>query len=122
MELDRLMKLPWTIRVELRDDDGDYYVARVAELPGLVATGDDEEALDVSFWEALEAHLQMRLDAGDEIPVPEGVPEATIPELLGVVEIVDPRRPQRTTASPPFEFGRGGLSPRPLAGAAAATG
>lgn len=70
MTLDQLLELRWTIQTEARHDDGDYYVVRVKELPGMVATGETPEELEAAFWSALREHLQNYLDHGEMPPIP----------------------------------------------------
>lgn len=86
--LDALVRMPWTVRVE-KCDDG-YLVARVDELPSVVATGDTEKQLEDDFWAALRATLSAYLEFGDEVPLPESV-RPTVPILSiedrGVVRI-----------------------------------
>ena len=77
MTLRDFMVLPWTIEVEQRHDDGDYFAAHITELEGFVATGRTDEELDRDLWEGLEDFLRTHLENGDEIPLPEGVEEAT---------------------------------------------
>jgi len=74
-----LMRLPWTIRVE-NDTDGTF-VARVAEMPDAIATGNSERELSKELWEALRASLACRLEFHDDIPAP---PNARLPWELGV--------------------------------------
>lgn len=65
-----LLVLPWSVRTE-RSPDG-YLVATVAELPSIIATGDDEKSLSRELFEAMEALLTASLDNGDNIPLPPG--------------------------------------------------
>jgi predicted RNase H-like HicB family nuclease len=70
-KLRALMRLPWTVQTERNPEDG-YLVARVVELPSVIATGDTEKELARDLWESLEASLAVYLDYGDEIPLPTG--------------------------------------------------
>lgn len=74
-KLQDYMELPWSIEIETREDDGTYYVARVQELPGLVATGETDEELDAALWEALADHVRSYMEDGEEPPLPEGAEE-----------------------------------------------
>jgi predicted RNase H-like HicB family nuclease len=68
-KLAALMRLPWTVTTE-RNADEDYLVARVAELPSVIATGATERELARDLWESLEASLVVYLDYDDTIPLP----------------------------------------------------
>jgi predicted RNase H-like HicB family nuclease len=70
-KLTALVRLPWTVTTERNADEG-YLVARVAELPSVIATGDTEKELARDLWESLEASLAVYVDYGDEIPLPVG--------------------------------------------------
>jgi predicted RNase H-like HicB family nuclease len=65
-----LMRLPWSVRVERDEDNG--LVARVAEIEDAIATGEDEKALALDLWEAIQASLTARLEHGDQVPLPKG--------------------------------------------------
>lgn len=69
-QLAALMRLPWTLRVD-HDTDGSL-IARIAEIPDAIGTGEDLKALAVDLWESLAASLECRLENGDPIPVPSG--------------------------------------------------
>ena len=66
-----LIALPWTIRIEHSDDDGGL-VARVIEMPDAIATGASERELAADLFAAVKASLEVRLENGDPIPVPDG--------------------------------------------------
>lgn len=70
-KLDALMRLRWSIAVE-RDEDEGYLIARVAELPDTIATGDNDRELAREMWDSLRASLGARLEHGDPIPLPKG--------------------------------------------------
>jgi predicted RNase H-like HicB family nuclease len=70
-KLAALMRLPWSVTVAPNVEEG-YLVARVAELPSAVATGEDERALGRDLWAAIEASLACYLEFGDPIPLPAG--------------------------------------------------
>lgn len=61
-----LLRLPWTIRPDKDVDEG-YFIARVAEIPSLIATGATPEELERDFWQSLQASLEVSLDYGDPI-------------------------------------------------------
>jgi predicted RNase H-like HicB family nuclease len=95
-----LIRLPWTVTVVIEDGD---MVARVRELPDAIATGRDERELAKDLWDAVEASLAIRLDNGDEVPLPAGNrfpwegPQASIKQ--GVILVDEPTR--TSTWSPP---------------------
>lgn len=70
-KLKYLSSLNWTVTVE-RDPDEGYVILRVKELPAVIATGKDNQALEEDFWESLEASLQCALEFGDPIQLPNG--------------------------------------------------
>ncbi len=65
--------LPYTITLR-KDDQGDY-VARVEELPGCIAHGDDEASAIAALRSVQKLWLEDALEAGDKIPEPESVAE-----------------------------------------------
>lgn len=83
-----LIRLPWTVTVE---ESHGCMIARVRELPDAIATGDTERELALDLWQAVEASLAIRLDNGDDIPLPEGsrlpwaVPSAQITRAAIVI-------------------------------------
>lgn len=73
---------PWTIvRSTDSDDEGEYIVLEVAELPGFAATGRDDDEVAANFWSGLELFLQSYLDDGEIPPLPAGwqAPDDTEP-------------------------------------------
>ena len=70
-KLDALVRLPWTVDVDRNAEEG-YLILRVRELPGTIATG-DEEVVEREFWESLRATLACYLEFDDPIPLPLGV-------------------------------------------------
>lgn len=72
--LETYLALPWTLRVRRRSDEGEYYVAEVEELPGLVATAETWEALAAAIDDALRSHISALLEAGIQVPHPAGQP------------------------------------------------
>jgi predicted RNase H-like HicB family nuclease len=67
-----LLRLPWSLQIAKNADDGGL-VARVAELPSVLATGDTEEELAEDLWAALRATFAGYLHFGDTIPLPAGI-------------------------------------------------
>lgn len=72
-QLRAFMRLPWTVTTE-RNEEGDYLVARVVEIPDAIATGKDDVALAKDLWNSLWSSLSARLEFGDDIPRPAGSP------------------------------------------------
>ena len=64
-----LVLLPWTVIVA-RDDTDEYFVARVAELSDVIATGKNDRELARDLWESLETSFDARLDFDVELPLP----------------------------------------------------
>ena len=73
MTIECYMALPWTIEVERRNDDGEYFAAYITELEGFVATGRTAEELDEDLWTGLADFLRSFVEHGEDIPVPRGV-------------------------------------------------
>jgi predicted RNase H-like HicB family nuclease len=86
--LDYLLRLPWTIYPE-HTPEGDLLV-RVRELPSVIGTGDNEDAIVRDFWEALEATLKSYLHFEDEIPLPPSVKALPWKQAVSLTE--PPRR------------------------------
>jgi hypothetical protein len=70
-KLKALMKLPWTVITERNERDG-YLVARIAELPSVIATGETEKALARDLWASLYSSVSAYLQFDDDIPLPAG--------------------------------------------------
>ena len=69
-QLAALMRLPWTLNVET-DIDGSL-VVQVGEIHDAIGTGKDVKELARDLWESLRASLDIRLENGDDIPLPRG--------------------------------------------------
>src|SRR5580658_7339984 len=67
-DLTHYMNLPYT-KILRPDEDGDV-VARIQELPGCSAHGEDEKEALANLDEAQRLWLQDCLEAGDAIPEP----------------------------------------------------
>jgi len=86
-KLKYLLGLAWTVVAE-RDADEGYTILRVAEIPSVIATGNDDSTLENDFWEALQASLEAALEFGDPINLPPGTKapwEATPTPLRNLV-------------------------------------
>ncbi|HEX6048122.1 MAG TPA: hypothetical protein VFZ21_02600 [Gemmatimonadaceae bacterium] len=68
-KLDALMRLPWSLSFT-RSEHGNYLVARVAEVADAMATGENDRAAAIALYESLRASLLVRLEHGDELPLP----------------------------------------------------
>jgi predicted HicB family RNase H-like nuclease len=72
MEVKDYMKLPYTRLVqEMNDDSGHYFYGRILELDGCQSTGDTLEELYDGLNEAMEGYLEVKLENGLPIPIPE---------------------------------------------------
>lgn len=69
--------LPYTRRVRTESDpSGEYFVAFVAELPGVEADGTDPTEALYHLSAAFEDYILAMIEWGDEIPEPLGWPQA----------------------------------------------
>ena len=69
-KVDYYVNLPYTIAVERRDDQGTYYVARYAELPHLVMTGDTPEEAVRDLEAEKREWFEFNIEKGNKIPLP----------------------------------------------------
>ena len=66
------MKLPYTrIIQEMNDESGHYFYGKILELDGCQSTGDTLEELYESLNEAMEGHIEVKLENNLNIPIPE---------------------------------------------------
>ncbi|ADH97851.1 type II toxin-antitoxin system HicB family antitoxin [Salisediminibacterium selenitireducens] len=56
----------------VRDEVGHYYVARVLEFDGCIATGETQEEAHQMVNEVMESYIEDMLEDGDAIPEPVG--------------------------------------------------
>ncbi len=68
--LEEYKKLPWTIVVRYHDEQGGYWSARIAELPGCMVAIEDRSALLSELDVVLEMCLESMIQHGDSIPEP----------------------------------------------------
>lgn len=68
MELERLIRLPWTN--ELRRNPSGRFLGRIVELAGCMTEGRDEAETLEHLHEALELWLETELERGHPIPRP----------------------------------------------------
>lgn len=72
MNVKDYMKLPYTRLVqEVNDESGYYFYGRILELDGCQSTGDSLEELYEGLNEAMEGYIEVKLENGLKIPVPE---------------------------------------------------
>lgn len=65
------MNLPYTVMVnQVKEENGDYYYARVLELDGCQSHGDTPDEAYQNAREAMEGWLEVKLEHGDSIPEP----------------------------------------------------
>lgn len=73
LTLDQYRALPYTRSIErVTDEDGTYYVARITELPGLMADGVTRSEAILNLTQAFDDYIEAHLGWEDEIPLPEG--------------------------------------------------
>ncbi len=73
-DLSYYMNLSYTkLMQEMNDESGHYYYVRILELDGCQSTGDTLEEIMVSLKEALQSYLEIRLEKGHNIPVPQRI-------------------------------------------------
>jgi predicted RNase H-like HicB family nuclease len=61
--------LPYTVVLEHREDQGDYWVARYAEMPYCMMHGDTQEEAIKELQEELPAYIELCLK--DNLPMPK---------------------------------------------------
>lgn len=65
------MALPYTIMVNpIKDESGEYFVARVLELDGCLSHGETPDEAYKNIRDAMEGYLEVKLEHGDNIPEP----------------------------------------------------
>lgn len=74
-------RLPYTRRVEVRQDDSTtYFLARIAEIPFIRIHGASQEDALAALQEVFDDCIQAMIDSGDEIPEPRPWPGYAIDE------------------------------------------
>ena len=70
-DVNKYLDLPYTYLVnKVKDESGEYYVARILELDGLIGTGNTyQEAYD-DISEAMEGYIETKLSNNIKIPSP----------------------------------------------------
>ena len=72
--VDEYMRLPWTIVVRFHPEQGGYWSARVAELPGCLYATEDRSELLTELDVALRLTLESMIEEGDPLPEPAATP------------------------------------------------
>lgn len=75
-DLQRLLRLPWTIVKEVTPE-GDILL-RVKEIPSAVGSGSTTDELVSDLWESLTESLRAYLHFGDQVPLPLGVSDSWV--------------------------------------------
>jgi predicted RNase H-like HicB family nuclease len=97
MNLSDYLRMPWTVRRSVHDDDGVYVALHIDELPGFVVASPDEDELERLFWESLPVFLESYLSEGETPPLPNALLSAP-PQLdLGPIELRYQRPADLTT-------------------------
>ena len=66
------MELPYNYIIQpITDESGSYFYARVLELDGCQSTGETFEEAYHSLKEAMKGWIEVKLEAGYEIPLPK---------------------------------------------------
>ncbi|AKG74190.1 type II toxin-antitoxin system HicB family antitoxin [Salinicoccus halodurans] len=70
-DISNYLNRPYNIIIKsISDESGDYYVARVLEFNGCVATGETREEAYQAIYEVLEGFIEDMLEDGEAIPEP----------------------------------------------------
>jgi len=69
-KVDYYVKLPYTIAVERREEQGGYYVARYIELPHFIMTGDTPEEAVRELEAEKREWFELNIKEGNKIPLP----------------------------------------------------
>lgn len=70
-DLKYYQELEWPVTLTQEHDDGDYFVATIKEMPGLIATGDTPEEAIAESKDAANAWLLAAFDKGYKIIEPD---------------------------------------------------
>lgn len=68
--VDEYLRLPWTIIVQYHAEQGGYWSARVAELPGTIYATENREQLLLELDVVLRMVLESMIENGEPIPEP----------------------------------------------------
>ena len=71
MKVSEYMKLPYSIIVQERKDNGEhYYFGKILELDGCMSDGKTLDELERNLNKAMKLWLEVSLENGDVIPMP----------------------------------------------------
>lgn len=70
-DLKYYQELEWPVTLTQEHDDGDYFVATIKEMPGLIATGDTPEEAISESRAAANVWLKAAIDKGYKITEPD---------------------------------------------------
>ena len=73
--LDYYMSLPYTIET-IKNEDNTYFI-KVKELPGCMSEGDTLEEAYKMINDAIMSWIEVALEEGDNIPLPENMDDKT---------------------------------------------
>ena len=72
MSIKEYMELPYTKLIkEINDESGHYFHGCILELDGCHSTGDTLDELMESLGEAMEGYLEVKIEKGLPIPMPQ---------------------------------------------------
>ena len=70
-DIKKYLDMPYSYVVnKINDESGEYYVARVLELDGLIGTGDTYNEAYEDVRTAMESYIETKLENGIKIPLP----------------------------------------------------
>jgi predicted RNase H-like HicB family nuclease len=101
--IETLLRLSWSFEVSRNEEEG-YLIARVKELPSVLATGETEEELGTEIWDAMRAALSAYVLDGDEIPMPPGSDRRRASQADGVAFVTIPEESTVTASSSLLEL------------------
>jgi predicted RNase H-like HicB family nuclease len=110
-ETTHLLSRPWTVSVSPESDDGGrYFVAAVAEIPGVNGYGASDVEAREDLYDALRDAIDAMVDQGEKVPAPplwtgEMIEGAVPPPLdLGTVAVVPPEMFGHSRTVQPTDF------------------
>ena len=70
-EIKKYLDMPYSYIInKVNDESGEYYVARVLELDGLIGTGDTYSEAYEDVILAMESYIETKLENGFRVPMP----------------------------------------------------
>jgi predicted RNase H-like HicB family nuclease len=96
-DINYYMSLPYTTEVKrVPDPNGDYYFARIEELPGCHTDGTTAAEAVAGLEEVMRDFIEVKLEIGGEIPepaeLPSGKTQIRMPRTLHQQLIIDADR------------------------------